>query len=305
MKVKVRDGKKLHVRVFGQGQQQVLMLHGLGMKSAHWLPFIWSLRKQYTFYMPDFRGHGGSAAISVNQLDVFQQHCDDVEDIVESLGLHDFYLVGYSLGGTTSLHWQNAGGWFYPTGQPKVKAYLQIDQTPCVPNRDDWQYGLFGKQQSTIFAELKKALAVLEKVETKTVMDMPLAQRRELMDILGTVFVDVLGKKSVRPILSMAGRFPFLLSSLLPITRIYDLKAYLTSYTQLGRDYLPAIKDCAVPVTVMIGAKSPLYAEAGQRALAQTVQHGKVVLLRRSGHVPLMDQPLAFGRALRQFLGAK
>lgn len=301
MKITTKDGQQLHVRVVGRGQQPVLMLHGLGMNSAHWLPFIWSLRKRYTFYLPDFRGHGGSAAAAINQPDVFQQHCDDVATIVDALGLCDFYLVGYSLGATTSLHWQNAGGWFDAAGKPRVKAYLHIDQTPCVPNHDKWVYGLFGTQQGRLFAELDQALTLLEGFTAEQLSDLPKAQRQQLMTVLEQVF-GVLDKKSARPLLALAGRYPSLLSRLLPMTGLSDLKAYLRSYTRLGRDYLPGVTGCTVPVTVLIGARSSLYAEAGQRALAEAVLHGRVVLLNRSGHVPLLDQPLAFGRALRQFL---
>ena len=293
--VTARDGQTLYVRVLGRGQP-VLLLHGLGMKSAHWLPFVWPLRKHFRFYMPDFRGAGRSAAVPFNQPDVFQNHMEDVADIVAAFGLSDLLLVGYSLGATTSMHWQNAGGF------EKVKAYLHIDQSPCVINRPDWPYGLFGVQQEWVFARLNRVLTLLEGSNAPTLAALPDKLRRQLLYVLADVFAKLLGRQAVKPVFALAARLPWLLPRLLPLTRVADLKAYLTGYTRLGHDYLPGLAGETTPVTVLVGALSPLYAEAGQRAIADTVVNGKVVVLEKSGHVPLLDQPLAFTRELRRFL---
>lgn len=293
--VTARDGQKLYVRVLGRGQP-VLLLHGLGMKSAHWLPFVWPLRRQFSFYMPDFRGAGRSAAATFNQADVFQNHMEDVQDMVAALDLNDLLLVGYSLGATTSLHWQNAGGF------DRVKAYLHIDQSPCVGNRADWPYGLFGRQQEWVFARLNRLLTLLEDSKAVQLGELPEKSRQELARVLGDVFVKLLGKQSVKAVFVLAARFPLLLPALLPVTRAADLRAYLTGYTRLGHDYLPRLAGETTPITVLIGGRSPLYAEAGQRAVAETVANGKVVMLEKSGHVPLLDQPLAFACELRRFL---
>lgn len=285
----------MYVRVLGHGQP-VLLLHGLGMRSTHWLPFVWPLRHQYCFYMPDFRGAGRSAAVPFNQADVFQNHMEDVVDVVAAFELEDFLLVGYSLGASTSLHWQNAGGF------DKVKAYLHIDQSPCVINRPGWPYGLFGVQQEWVFARLNRLLTLLENSHADTVAALPDRLRRQLLYVLGDVFAKLLGKPSVKPVFALAARLPWLLPPLLPITRVADLKAYLTSYTRLGHDYLPKLAGDTTPITVLVGGKSPLYAAAGQRAIAATVANGKVVVLEKSGHVPLLDQPVAFARELRRFL---
>lgn len=293
--IELRDGQKLFVRVIGRGRP-VLMLHGLGMDSRHWLPFIWRLRHQYRFYLPDFRGAGRSGTATFNQEDVFQNHMEDVEDVVRTFKLDNLLLVGYSLGATTALHWQNAGGFRH------VRAYLHIDQSPCVINRPDWPYGLFGQEQQWVFARLARLLPLLEKTQAKRLSQLPLPEREELLRVLGDVFSRMLGKAAMKPLFRVMARLPWLMPSFLPVTRVADLRVYLTGYTRLAHDYLPKLADCHTPVTVLIGKHSALYAEAGQRAVAETVPDGKVIVLRRSGHVPLIDQPLAFARELAHFL---
>lgn len=300
--VETRDKQQLYVRELGTGKQPVLMLHGLGMKSSHWLPFLWPLRKQFRFYLPDLRGAGRSSAVAFNRSNVFQNHMEDLEDLVAGLGLDDFLLVGYSLGATTSLHWQNAGGFFHTDGRPRVKAYLHIDQSPCVTNRDGWRYGVFGAQQEWVFARLRRLLVLLEGQPAEQLADLPSGVRRQLLYVLGQVFNQLLGKPAAKPVFMLANRLPWLMPLLLPMTRVADLRAYLTSYTQLGRDYLPGLAGCSTPTTLLIGAKSPLYAEPGQRAIAHQMTDCRVVLLDKSGHVPLLDQPRAFYRELKTFL---
>ena len=88
--IMTRDQQPLYVRVIGQGQP-VLMLHGLGMQSRQWLPFIVPFIRHFKFYMPDFRGFGRSKAIRLNQPDVFENHAQDVLDVIQHFDLQEFY----------------------------------------------------------------------------------------------------------------------------------------------------------------------------------------------------------------------
>ena len=102
-----RDGQQLHVRVLGRGRP-VLLLHGLGSSGMQWLSFVLPLLGVVKFYRPDLRGAGRSAAVGLNQPDMFQNHVEDVEDVedlVRHFGLQDFLLAGHSMGATTALHW--------------------------------------------------------------------------------------------------------------------------------------------------------------------------------------------------------
>jgi len=52
----------------------------------------------------------------------------------------------------------------------------------------------------------------------------------------------------------------------------------------------------------MVGMKSPLYAPAGQMAIADYAPNVRIVRFHKSGHVPLVDEPLKFVRELGRFL---
>lgn len=294
--IPVRDGQSLYVRVLGRGQP-VLLLPGLGMHGGHWLPFIWPYLGRYRFYLPDFRGHGRSAAVRLNQPDVFQNHMEDVQDLIAALGLKDFLLGGISLGGSTALHLNRE------SGLAGVRRYLHIDQSPCVGNRPDWPHGLFGHRQDHLFGEMHRLADLLaDHAHLTHLGDLPLGARREAASTLSEIVAGMTGRPLLKPLVRRMLVSPAQLSKRLPLNRIDDCHAYLRAYTAGGHDYREALRRCPVPVTVMVGMKSPLYHPHGQMAIADYAPQARIVRFHRSGHVPLVDEPVKFIRELGRFL---
>lgn len=295
--ISMRDNASLHVRVIGRGQP-VLMLPGLGMSSNHWLPFVLPYQRSFQFIMPDFRGHGRSMAARLNQADVFQNHADDVSDVIAHFQLNDYLLVGISLGATTAMHLQREMGFI------GVRRYLHIDQSPKVANDPQWRYGLAGEKQSALFIGMLALLSLLDNYPNVLYFDQlpgdikkqAAQQVASMLRILGAG-VGVLG--FLRHLLP---RFPALLARKVPLMRLDDMRAYLRGYSGAGHDYRPSLGTGNTPVTLMMGMNSPLYASQGQRLVAESAAQSKVVCFERSGHVPLMNEPLKFVREFGRFL---
>src|SRR5690606_2263636 len=87
-----------------------------------------------------------------------------------------------------------------------------------------------------------------------------------------------------------------------PLLRLDDMRTYLRAYSGGGHDYRPTLGLGDVPVTLMVGMNSPLYAPAGQELVATCARRGRVVRFHRSGHAPLLDEPLRFHREFARFL---
>lgn len=277
----------------------MLMLPGLGMSGSSWLPFILPHVARFRFYLVDFRGAGGSTEVALKPGDVFQAHLEDVQDVIAHFGLRDFLLVGISLGGTLALHLQREGGF------AAVKRYMHIDQSPCVGNREDWPYGLFGARQPELFAKLRDIVDILDGYpHGARFADLPLPARQAAGDTLAEVLALMAGGKALLPLLRTVMRLPrpLLRHVPLPLARLDDMRKYLAAYAGGGHDYRSSLARDAVPVTVITGARSPLYAEAGQALVASTHPQSRIVRFERSGHVPLKDEPLRFARELGRFL---
>lgn len=295
--VPMRDGSELHVRVVGKGSP-VLMLPGLGMTSLHWLPFVLPHARRFRFYMPDFRGHGPSRHLRLSQADVFESHAHDVQDVVAHFGLTDYLLAGISLGATTALHVRQR------TGFEGVRGYLHIDQSPNVLNGPDWQHGLAGERQADLFRHMRAALRVLaHHPEAEFFDQLPSSARVSLAFTLSSL-IGVLGASParVRVIRRALPGLPAAVARRIPLLRLDDMRAYLTAYSGGGHDYRPVLAHGDVPVTLMVGMNSPLYAPAGQELVATRAKRGQVVRFERSGHAPLLDEPRKFVREFARFL---
>jgi pimeloyl-ACP methyl ester carboxylesterase len=77
----------------------VLCLHGVLDQGAIWGPIAPTLAAQgYRVIAPDLRGHGKSAHIGPEGNYQLLDHLGDVDALVQRLGLHQFHLVGHSMG---------------------------------------------------------------------------------------------------------------------------------------------------------------------------------------------------------------
>jgi pimeloyl-ACP methyl ester carboxylesterase len=293
--VTARDGQRLHVRIIGRGQP-VLLLHGLGSSSLQWLPFVLPLLGRAQFFIPDLRGAGGSAAATLNQDDMFQNHVEDVEDIVRHFGLRDVLVAGHSMGATTALHWLQAGGF------ASVRAYLHIDQSPSVSNRSDWPHGLFGARQDEFFDIMQRLTEVLRPHRERPRLDaLPAADRRQVLELLA-ISQERQGYVLPAAVIRSAKRWSRLIR-LLPLNRPGELYRILATYLATP-DYRDALRRCPVPVTVMVGMNSLLYAPEGQMAMATFAPQCEIVRFEKSGHMLPFNEPLKFARELRRFIDA-
>lgn len=101
-----RDGEVLAYREMGEGRP-VVLIHGFFSKATvNWVRYGHAARlaeRGYRVIMPDLRGHGDSARPhdpSAYPPDVL---ADDGFALISHLGLTDYDLGGYSLGGRTTI----------------------------------------------------------------------------------------------------------------------------------------------------------------------------------------------------------
>lgn len=93
----VRSGDaKISYEVLGKGSP-VVVLHPFPVHHEFWLPAAQALLEQFTFILPDLRGHGGSEAgegpVSM------AKHVGDIARILDEEGIGRAPLAGVSIGG--------------------------------------------------------------------------------------------------------------------------------------------------------------------------------------------------------------
>lgn len=98
----VPGGIRAHYRDQGNPDGPVLvMVHGFSASLHTWEPWVERLGNDYRIVTLDLPGHGLTRAPEGYQPSI-QGYADFVNTVTERLGLHDFTLIGSSMGGATS-----------------------------------------------------------------------------------------------------------------------------------------------------------------------------------------------------------
>lgn len=92
----------------GEGEQLLVLLHGLGATRHVWRGFLDAKHWSGRWIAPDLRGHGASAHAANYALGL---HAADVAETIQGLSaLDDIVVLGHSMGGVIAL--ALASGWF-------------------------------------------------------------------------------------------------------------------------------------------------------------------------------------------------
>lgn len=301
--VNVRDGERIHYRLLGaqqRGNPTLVFLHGFGMHSAHWLPYAWQLGKTHRVIIPDLRGFGRSHHTNFNQACILSNYAEDLQDLIESLGLEQFKLVGISMGALTSLQYLKLHG------DTHVSHYLHIDQSPKCLNNDAWHWGLFGPQQSERLERASELIASLRPFAASEIRykDLPKPLKQQLWKELGEFYASAVSSPRHKTLVRTACRSLRLAERLLPTSNWPIYLDCLSAYMEQDYDMRDVLETLEIPLTAIVGLKSDMYPAGGQLRIPDYATHCELKTFRNSGHTPLIDQPLRFLQTLQGFAQA-
>ncbi|HDZ40466.1 MAG TPA: alpha/beta fold hydrolase [Bacteroidetes bacterium] len=116
---------KLFYREYGEGFP-IVILHGLYGSSDNWVSIANELSDTYRLILPDQRNHGKSPH---NKLHTYPAMSEDLFELLKSLGIDNFVLVGHSMGGKTAS--------FFASQWPgMLSGLVVIDITPFKTDMD-------------------------------------------------------------------------------------------------------------------------------------------------------------------------
>ncbi len=297
------DDQRFFIRDLGPQNTDtppIILLHGFGMQSLHWLPFAWPLLRKQRFIIPDLRGFGQSHHLTHDRDCVISNYADDLHQLISQLEIERFKLAGISMGAFVALKYQEK----YSDNQ--VDRYLHIDQSPKCLNKDDWQWGLFGSDNKSRLSEASSLITKLGPyINSNTKYEaLPKALRSELWDKLAGFFSDALSRASHKTIAKKVFSNEFLARKVMPVENWPVYIICLRAYIEQDYDMLDVISTLNKPLTLVVGLKSTMYPCAGQLRIADHHRNCEVQTFRNSGHTPLIDQPFQFFQTLKRFAHA-
>lgn len=100
MKAKI-NGKEMFYEVQGHGEP-LIFIHGLGVTHEMWDWQVKELQKDFQVIVYDLPGHGGTE-YSLPEKDIYRGLADDLQGLMDHLGIEKANLCGLSLGGRVAL----------------------------------------------------------------------------------------------------------------------------------------------------------------------------------------------------------
>jgi pimeloyl-ACP methyl ester carboxylesterase len=85
----------------GQGEQTLLLIHGLGGYLMHWMENIDALARDFRVLALDLPGYGKSSKEGV--IGGMKEQADYVAEFLEVLGLEEVWVAGHSMGGQIAM----------------------------------------------------------------------------------------------------------------------------------------------------------------------------------------------------------
>lgn len=294
-RIPTHDHLSLYVREIGRGPT-VVLLHGFGMDSRHWLPLVLPLAHRYRFVLPDFRGFGRSSRLACSEDCVVTSHARDVDAVIRHYFDGDpIGLGGISLGATTALRYLEL------FGADAVRHYLHIDQAPRVSHGPDWAWGLFGAEGPELIGQWQPTLDFLAQASSDSRFeDFPRQERQRFYDHLGEFMTRALSRPWMKWSARRLTRIPLLAHQLVPVDNWQTIHQHLRAYAERDYDYRSFLPQLQVPTTIITGRKSEMYPWQGQAHMHELLPQSRQVIFENSGHVPILDQPVRFVRELHR-----
>ncbi|MGW3955402.1 alpha/beta fold hydrolase [Streptomyces sp. NPDC004752] len=259
------DGQSVHFEDTGDGPP-LLLVHGLGAPSAFFARSVTELAHDHRVITVDLRGHGatpkGAEPVTVDRC------AADLQALAEKLDVRGLTLLGWSLGATVAYRYLDR------YGTDRVTGLISVEQTPYLLSENGWQHAAFGGLDAAGAAEVDRLLSASDRATTAGLVRSFFAQgatpAEELVDELTSAATDChIGAKR---------------------------QLWQDVLRQDWRGRLPSL---GVPVLFLHGALSQVYPSAVGTWLATVVPGARLELFERSGHLPFLEEPERFHRAVR------
>jgi esterase len=262
-------GMRFHYLDWGGDGEALVFLHGGGLTAHTWDVVCLALREDYQCIALDQRGHGDSDWSEALAYGI-EEFGEDIEALVDELGLERFTLIGQSLGGMASM--------LYASAHPdRMNTLVLVDVGPEVR-----------VEGANRVADFTMAPAELDSIDEFVERARAFNPRRDPR----LLRISLLHNLRQLPNGKWTWKYD---------RRHHTPAAFRELVQKLGelRTELPHV-DC--PALVVRGAESDVFSDEDAAYTAGLLPHGRWVRIEGAGHNVQGDNPKAFAGELRAFL---
>jgi 3-oxoadipate enol-lactonase len=246
----------------GVGLTPLLLVHGHPFNHTMWAPQVEAFRRQYRVIAPDLRGYGRSPLPDQHRETHLDVFAADCLALLDALGVQEFLLCGLSMGGQIALE-------IVRQASSRVLALVLADTFAGldIPER---------KQLRFITAD---------RLERE---GMGIYAKEELV-------------KMITP--ANARQYPALAAHVMEMMTTAPPRGAAAALRGRAQriDYIPTLADINVPTLVVVGRQDVYTPVALAEQLHQSITGSVLAIIEEAGHMPNLERPTEFNRALEQF----
>jgi pimeloyl-ACP methyl ester carboxylesterase len=259
------NGLQLYYEEHGDAGEPLVLVHGYTGDVTDWRDQIPEFSRTHRLLAMDLRGHGRSEASSDRSSYNAEQMTDDVEVLIEQVGLERFHLLGHSMGGGIVQE--------LALRIPEKLLSLTLHATSCKfmaggdPVMDEW------REKRLALAETEGMAAVAEVPPPAPPPPHMSAARLEEMKVR--------------------------LSKMSPDSFIGAWQGLMAWQGTIGR-----AQEITASTLIIYGDLDMPGLIVGSKKLAEMIPKAHVEVIPEAGHSPQSERPELFNRALRRHLEA-
>lgn len=260
----------MHLKINGfemaftsQGEgKPLLFVHGFPLNRQLWRPQVEALSRVAHVIAPDLRGHGESQAVPGEHS--LELFAEDLNALLDALHVKErVVLCGLSMGGYIAFE-------FYRRYTTRVDA-LVLTATRATA---DTKEGRAAREQMAALVRQEGIASIVEGMTTRLLSPNTIQTHKSLVDSVRQMMNEV----SIEGVLG-------------------DLWAMKNR-----PDSTPTLRTITVPTLILHGEEDQIVPQEEARRMAQLIPQAQFIRIPQAGHLPNLEQPEAFNRALQDFI---
>ncbi|MFC7365081.1 MULTISPECIES: alpha/beta fold hydrolase [Bhargavaea] len=261
---KTSDGVKLFYVDKGEGRP-IVLIHGWSGDHTTFAEPIESLSRDFRVVAYDLRGHGQSER--PDQGLTLRRFAQDLEELMEQLGLTEVTLAGHSMGASTGFEY------IRNHGTDRLSSFTIFDMTPKLVNGEGWNHGLWHGEYSRSDADRD----LTQMYEEFVGFSKPFMKRT----------VPYLSESELEELLKLsATNSPHVLAAMW--------------HAMVTADYRDMLDDIRVPAQIVYGDKSTLYSKETAGYLNKQIPDSTVIPFENCTHMLTAENPGRVEEVIRQ-----
>lgn len=275
--LKIANGETISYFEQGSGPKTLVLIHGNTSSSYFYKPLFERVPKDIRLIAPDLRGFGNSSYN--NRFDSLKELAEDVNLLLNELGVEEFSLAGWSLGGGVAME--------LALMNSNAKKMILIASTTHVGfplyQKDENNQPIIGKaykSKDSMAKDPVNVLPLLNIIETQNV---------EMMNTIYNMTIYLVNKPEPEEAINYAKealKERSLVDADWAIT-VFNLSDTHNGY-QMGNG---KIKDIKIPTLHILGDKDLMAPEYMMEQNVKAISNSKVIRYQDCAHSPFVDKP--------------